>query len=185
MGLGGVSLPSDHPVADGAQLLDLALHLIPALRGGTGGHGGICPQWGPLCPTRPQPHLSPRFPLTLRKTGGFRKTPTPAGVPVSRMSPGTSVTNLGAHEVSAMAWCQPGLWGSPAPPHSYRDTQATRAGTPKMRWRVLLSCIRCPLTLQRIHRLCTSAGGDTGDMGTVPPRPHLGEKHGGMGNTGL
>lgn len=108
----------------------------------------------------------PPFPLTLRKTGGFRKTPTPAGVPVSRMSPGTSVTNLGAQEVSAAAhW----LWGSPGPP-SYRDTQATRAGTPKMRWRVLLSCMRCPLTLQRIHRLCTSAGGDTGgDMGTVPP----------------
>lgn len=32
--------------------------------------------------------------ITLRKTGGFLNTPTPGGVPVRKMSPGDSVTNL-------------------------------------------------------------------------------------------
>lgn len=32
--------------------------------------------------------------LTFRKTGGFRNTPTPGGVPVRNTSPGYSVRNL-------------------------------------------------------------------------------------------
>lgn len=36
--------------------------------------------------------------ITLRKTGGFLNTPTPGGVPVRKMSPGDSVTNLTREE---------------------------------------------------------------------------------------
>lgn len=47
----------------------------------------------------------------------------------------------------------------PAPPlRAYRETQAMSLGRRKMSWLVLLSCISCPLTLQRILRLWTSVG---------------------------
>lgn len=121
VGSGGVSPPSDHPVADGAQFLNLTLHLVTALQGG--GHGGSVPSGVHCVPTHSPAPPEPPFPLTLRKMGGFRKTPTPAGVPVSRMSPGTSVTNLGAHEVLAMApWAlgvpsQPPKWDCFLPGH--------------------------------------------------------------------
>lgn len=35
-----------------------------------------------------------RTEVTLRKMGGFRKNPTPGGVPVRKTSPGYNVTNL-------------------------------------------------------------------------------------------
>lgn len=36
--------------------------------------------------------------ITLRKMGGFLKTPTPGGVPVRNTSPGANVTNLTGEE---------------------------------------------------------------------------------------
>lgn len=36
--------------------------------------------------------------ITLRKMGGFLKTPTPEGVPVRNTSPGVNVANLMAEE---------------------------------------------------------------------------------------
>ena len=45
-----------------------------------------------------------------------------------------------------------------APPSAtYWDTQATSWGSLKTSWLVLLLCISCPLTLQRMRRLWTSA----------------------------
>lgn len=146
-------------------------------QGHTGSSCWPCPHCPPhpamlsfLCP--PQP--SPSFPLTFRNTGGFRKNPTPAGVPVSRMSPGTSVTNLGGEthtrEVTVMA--PPG----PPRPSPYRETQAMSLERGKMSCWVLLSCISCPLTLQRMPRLWTSVGtegtrhtAEGGDTKGTPP----------------
>lgn len=79
-------------------------------------------------PTHTPAPSEPPFPLTLRNMGGFRKTPTPAGVPVSRMSPGTSVTNLGAHEVLAMA---PRLWGPQPPTPFLPGHPVNKGGHPK------------------------------------------------------
>lgn len=53
---------------------------------------------------------------------------------------------------------EPGCCCSPPPPSAtYWDTQATSWGSLKMSWLVLLLCISCPLTLQRMRRLWTSA----------------------------
>lgn len=168
----GSSPPSHHPVADGAQLLNLTLHLVTGLQGGT--HSGTCPRWGPRVP--PSPH----FPSPSGKRAVCETAPLPRGSP-SAGRPQGPVSQTWGHRGRQPR--PPRQWGSPGP-RSYRDTQAMRAGTPKMRCRVLLSCMRCPLTLQRIQRLCTSAG-DTGDVGTGPACPHRGGKHGRTGSTGL
>lgn len=77
------------------------------------------------------------------------------------MSPGTSVTNLGrGTEATGAVSCGPLLpLVPPAPPlRAYRETQVMSLGRRKISWLVLLSCISCPLTLQRILRLWTSVG---------------------------
>ena len=66
----------------------------------------------------------------LSSTGGFRATPTPGGVPVVMMSPGSSVM--------------------------YRLTWATRVATEKIMVRVFPVCMRVPFTSSHMSRTCGS-----------------------------
>ena len=70
-------------------------------------------------------------------TGGLRKAPTPAGVPVAIRSPGSSV----------IVWVM----------------YAIRSATPKTMFAVVESCIGSPLRIARIESAC---GSGTSSRGT-------------------
>src|SRR6185295_9081618 len=84
-----------------------------------------CPATGLARTPRPSISTSIRSP-GLRKTGGLRANPTPAGVPVEIMSPGSSVMK--------------------------RETNSIRRGMSKISCEVLESCIVWPLRRSLIER---------------------------------
>src|SRR5262249_39785336 len=92
---------------------------------------GFCPHATGLR-SRPMPSISASTTSPfLRKIGGSRPAPTPAGVPVEMTSPGSSVVNV--------------------------EIIATIAATGKIICPVLASCIVLPLTRSFIASACGSA----------------------------
>lgn len=137
----------------------------------------LSPAWGrSLCP-----HSAPRQPFPyLKKHGGFPKKPHASRGSCQQDVPRDQCDKAGGGHRCQL--CPLGSGDTPGSPCTYRETQAMSLGRGKMSWLVLLSCITCPLTLQRMRRLWTSAGtegtrhsgGDTG-MAAPPQRPPLGK----------